>query len=482
MNPCVILFNPIAFPRNIKGRAAEAQREMMAPLSLLAIAAPLLAKGYSIKIIDQQADPDWQRMLKSYLQEKPLCVGITSMTGYQIISALEASKIIKEHSNTPVIWGGVHPTLLPRQTIENNYIDIVVEGEGEDTFSELVEALRVKSALSCINGIWYKENGLIIKTPPRELTDLNSQQLPPYNIIQKNKYKTRTVYIFTSKGCPNRCAYCYHPCHVGTWRALNAKETLKRIEFIMTVFKENLNHLYIVDNNFFVDRERAKDVIEGLAKFSIPWSAHTRIDTFLKFDEAFLRLMEKSKCISLRIGIESGSQRMLELMKTDIVIPDVITINKRLSRFDFRISYNFMIGIPTETISDIKDTFNLISLILKENKKAKKNLNVYTPYPGNELFNLAIKYGYQHPQDLIGWSDFNIKNTRNRPWLDSKRKQLIEMLLFCSPFLEDKRLFDSSPIHFLSALYRPIAKQRIKNLYYGIPLDIKIGRKMGFLG
>ena len=137
------------------------------PIGLLSIAAIPYNQGYKIKIIDQRIDANWKKTLINSLKKSPLCVGLTCMTGKQIFYALEASKIVKKHSTVPVIWGGVHATLLPEQTLENEYVDLIVLREGDVTFAELVNALEKNGSLKKIKGIYYKQNGKIIKNVER---------------------------------------------------------------------------------------------------------------------------------------------------------------------------------------------------------------------------------------------------------------------------------------------------------------------------
>ena len=106
------------------------------PHSVLAIAAPLPSKGYNVKIIDQRVDPEWQISLIEYLKRNPICVGISCMTGTQIYFAIEAAKVVRNATNgkVPIVWGGPHPSLLPEQTLQSEYVDVVCVGEGELTF------------------------------------------------------------------------------------------------------------------------------------------------------------------------------------------------------------------------------------------------------------------------------------------------------------------------------------------------------------
>src|SRR3989344_4801061 len=100
----------LIFPR------LESEKAMLLPIAVLTIAAPLVKNGFSVKIIDQRVDKNWRETLLKELKQKPLIVGISALTGKQIKYGLEAVKIVKENSGTPVVWGGVHSSLLPKQT------------------------------------------------------------------------------------------------------------------------------------------------------------------------------------------------------------------------------------------------------------------------------------------------------------------------------------------------------------------------------
>jgi len=138
------------------------------PHSLLCIAAPLQKAGYQVKIIDQRTDADWCIRLTEYLEKNPICVGISSMTGTQIYFGIEAAKIVRKLTNgkIPIIWGGPHPSIIPEQTLQSEYADMVCVGEGDETFKELVNAFAKKRPLSEVLGIAFKDGGKIIINPP----------------------------------------------------------------------------------------------------------------------------------------------------------------------------------------------------------------------------------------------------------------------------------------------------------------------------
>ena len=157
----VILVQPRARLSRAPIRTA---RHAPPPIGLLSVATPLDIAGYKVRIIDQWTEPNWEQILLAELRTRPICVGITAMTGAQIHWALKASELAKRNSDVPVVWGGVHASLLPRQTLENPYIDIVVQGEGEETFFELVRALCNRQPLDMVKGIWFKDSGQIKQT------------------------------------------------------------------------------------------------------------------------------------------------------------------------------------------------------------------------------------------------------------------------------------------------------------------------------
>ncbi|GAG10755.1 unnamed protein product, partial [marine sediment metagenome] len=182
------------------------------PLGLL-YTAIFAHKEFDIKLIDDRVESDWKSKLISELKKEPKIVGVTSLTGKQILSALEVSKIVKENSNALMLWGGIHASLLPKQTLENKYIDIIIEGEGEFTFYELMKALEKNKSLKEIKGLWYKKDGKINSNPKRPLLNLDTLPIPPYHLIDIKKYvqvrKTRdyrpSINLMTSRGCPNKC-------------------------------------------------------------------------------------------------------------------------------------------------------------------------------------------------------------------------------------------------------------------------------------
>jgi radical SAM superfamily enzyme YgiQ (UPF0313 family) len=152
-------------------------------MGLLCIASPVLRAGYDVTLIDQRIQPGWKAALQRELENQPVCVGVSTSTGPQLRYALEASRLIKETSDVPVVWGGVHSTVLPEQTLESNWVDIVVHGEGEETFLELVQTLDPGKPLDTVRGIYFKNDGRILHSGRRAMIDLAHQPPPAFELL-----------------------------------------------------------------------------------------------------------------------------------------------------------------------------------------------------------------------------------------------------------------------------------------------------------
>jgi len=480
----------LVYPQIMKGW--QARPTVALPMSLLCIATPVMNAGYDVKIIDQRVEPRWRPILKDELQKDPICVGVSSMTGPQLRHALGISKMVKEYGNSPVVWGGTHPSLLPEQTLKNENIDIVVQEEGEETFPELVQALDGKRPLSTVKGIWYKDNGLIKNAGMRPFIDLNKQPPLPYHLIEPKNY-TRTMFgiehldFFTSRGCPHQCTFCYNVAfHKRQWRPMDPDIAILRIKDF--VQRYNVRGLFFDDGNFFFDLHRGRQILEGMIKESLNVSvAKINIDflTLLKMDEKDFALLQRAHCRHLPIAVESGSEKIQTLLKKPVDVRRLLEINRDLKKYDIIPYYAFMMGLPTETEDDLSESISLAQRLLDENPKADTSFNIFTPFPGTELFDITVKNGLHPPECIEDWVSFNYRNlVQGGPWLSEKMRHLVEVLDFCT-FLMGKRPFlqpyeKTNPlVPLLCNFYAPLARKRIKHFWYQFPVEIKLAKLFG---
>jgi radical SAM superfamily enzyme YgiQ (UPF0313 family) len=480
----------LVYPRIVKGWQARPRNAM--PMSLLCIAPPAINAGYDVTIIDQRTEPEWKARLEEELQREPVCVGISSMTGPQLRHALDISRIVKEHGDTPVVWGGTHASLLPAQTLENRNIDIIVQGEGEETFPELLEALDGKRPLSTVKGIWYKENGRPKNTEMRPFVDPNAHPPLPYHLIDLRKCTRRMFGIehldfFTSRGCPHQCTFCYNAAfHKKRWRPMDPDVALRMIrDFVQG---HNVKGLFFNDSNFFFDLHRGRRILEGMIKEDLNVSiANINIDflTLLKMDEKDFELLQSAHCRRLPVAVESGSKRIQHLLKKPIDVPRLLEMNRTLKKFDMAPHYAFMMGFPTETKEELAESFSLAFKLLDENPKADTSFNIFTPFPGTELFDITVKHGLQPPERLEDWFSFHYRNlTRGAPWLSEEMRHLVGTLDFCAFFMGNRPFLQpfeqTSPlVSFLGKMYAPLARLRVKNFWHQFPAEMKLAKLLG---
>ena len=459
------------------------------PDGLLTMAALPKKEGYNIQILDLRLENDWRTALKMHIDRHPLLIALSCFTGGQIKYALEASKFIKDHNKEiPVIWGGIHPTFMPYQTLENENIDIVVIDEGDLTFLDLIKTLEADKPLNDVLGIAYKDKeGKIHKNSPRPLIqDLDSLPDLPYELIDVKKYYgfdlengNGSITLSTSRGCPFKCNFCYDTKMYGnSWRGYSAKRTLEIIKNVVSKF--GINNIFFQDDNFATNLKRFKDIVYGIIdeKLDIKWGLlGIRLDTLKILDDSFLRDMAKAGCVNMDSGVESGSDRILKMIKKGVTVQEIIDINRKMGKHSFKAKNTFIVGYPSETEEELMLSVKLARQLVKDNKNAYTPFYIYTAYPGVELWEIAKQYGVNEPKKLEDWIKFDNDNAYlHYKWLDKKRIKMIRNISFASLFANKniKYKISKNYLKLLFDLYRPIANFRFKYNVYQFPLDRKL--------
>jgi len=366
---------------------------------------------YDVTVLDQRIDTDIIHMISELISKNDdiLCLGLSVMTGEQIKHAIDISK--KFHRKLQIVWGGLHPTILPEQTLNNEFIDYIVIGEGEEAFLNLLQYLSGKDIpremfLSKKNNN-YGYN-YIADLNTSGYIDFSRFRIREEYFVKRDGFR-RAFTLETSRGCPYNCYYCHNTIHKKPYRTLLASKVIDVIEKLKNYY--NIDGIVFQEDNFFADMKRAEEIIEKLVCInSIGWKTNSRINYFYKKidDKKFMEKLLLSGCSVLQFGIESGSPKVLRMINKGIDIKKVILVNKKLSSYPIRIRYNFIVGFPGETKNDINNTFQLIDRLLKDNPYAESPfVNIYNPYPGTQLYKEALKCGFKEPGSLSGWSEFN---------------------------------------------------------------------------
>ena len=458
------------------------------PLGLMQSSVYITEK-YDVKILDLRVKPDWKSALLAELKKEPHFVGISTITGPNLISALQISKVVKENSKALVVWGGIHASLLPEQSVAHPLVDIVVKGEGEETFVELTDAIINKKPLKGILGVWYKENGEIKSNPDRPPVDLNKLPRVPYDMLDDiEKYiwvrddGVRVMNYMSSRGCPQLCTFCYVASfYKSRWKQLSAEKVLDDLEYLKNRFK--VGHVYINDDNYFVNLIRAKDVAQGIIdrKLDISWDvlgAHAA--TTIRMSDELIKLFDKSRCTGLLTGVESGSQRILDLVKKNITIQMVIDANKKFIGTGIVPTYTFISGYPTATNEELQMSVDLLFKLWKDNKNISPgNVKPFVPYPGTPLYDMAVQYGFEPPTTVEGWADVTWDNylKMKTPWLSDKDKKMRVNLYYSTVLMNPEYMYIRNKFFkMVTTMRSPLMKFRTKKLNFTLPLELMAAR------
>ena len=246
-----------------------ASSEATAPLGILAVATPLIRAGYEICLIDSTITPNYKKRVLEEARDA-ICLGISLVTGPMIRETVEIARALKEwNPDFPIILGGWHPSLLPTQTLEAPFVDYVVRGQGEDSLLELVQHIESRSAPDFVAGIGFKRDGKLIFTQERPLRPLVEMPPKAYHLADFDAYERlcgrRWAMYTSSLACPFNCAYCTNAGVYGRkWNALPAEQFVQ--ETVDLTRRYDLEMLWVVDDNFLVDLDRARAIADGLVR------------------------------------------------------------------------------------------------------------------------------------------------------------------------------------------------------------------------
>ena len=410
-----------------------ASSEATAPLGILAVATPLLRAGYRVVLIDSTITSNYKQRVLDEVRDA-LCLGVSLVTGPMIRETVEIARAIKERTPAfPIILGGWHPSLLPTQTLEASYVDYVVRGQGEEALLELVQHIESGSAPDLVSGIGFKREGKLIFTPERPLRQI--ADLPPkaYHLADFDAYERccgrRWAMYISSLACPFNCAYCTNAGVYGRkWNALEAEQFVEETVDLTTRY--NLEMLWVVDDNFLVDLDRARGIAAGLvqAGAAFQWSiqATTNLVARLSLDD--LKLLRRSGLHQICQGAESGSPKVLKAMNKDFQDFDSIYESAgRCLAAGIRPSFNIIFAFPGEGRVERQETVRFIMDVCRRFPGSEFWTNIFTPYPGAPIIEKAAEIGIQLPNSFEGWADFFPRYTK-LPWLNGREHERLQIM------------------------------------------------------
>ncbi len=453
----IVLYNPMAVFYDL-------------PLSLMAIGSQLDPSQYEVIIIDKRVDEQaHQKVLEAC--EGALCFGVTVLTGNPIVDALSVTKKVKaKYKDLPIVWGGWHPSLFSTEILEEEKaVDICVNGQGEVTFKELVEHFEGHKSLSEIPGIAYRDKQAnVFKNVKRHLTDMNELAATDYSLIDIEKYfvkkKKRQFDYISSTGCRFRCTFCSDPfVYNRAWTGVNPERMGE--EFSYWKKKFDFADINFQDETFFTKRKRVFQVANELINRNIntSWAGTLRGDQGSRMSDDEFDLCKKSGLRRVLVGVESGSQEMMDWLKKDIKMEHIWYTAERCAQRDIAVIFPFIVGFPNESEKSVKDSLEMAKKLSAMHPRFTTPIFYFKPYPGSKITQEVVENGYELPKTLEEWSNFDYVGSAG-PWVSKEKYQLIERFKFYNKMASRKHHPLTLPIKWTSKL-------RLDSQFFNFPIE-----------
>ncbi len=393
-------------PNNNKTKQVGYSEKMtMPPLGILSISGYLKMHGYSVKILDLFTNKMNKHSFMDLLnKEKPDLIGISTYTE-NFNSVIKLTEVIKaELEECIIVLGGAHVTFLPDEALECSTVDFVSRGEGEITFVELLESLNYGTlSIDEIAGLSYRKNDKIVNNIPRKYiekldclpwTELDKDEISQYHIKQL---------IITSRGCPGNCIYCASAALSGIrYRIRSAENVFSEIHF--KYHKKNERYFAFLDDTFTANKSRLYKFCDYLVKerIDITWRCDSRTDIL---SEEMIDKLYEAGCVSVHIGVESGSQFVIDQINKHIDLKKTEYLLQYMTSKGMQVMCSFILGHHCDTHETIKETIEM-AVRFKHKYNAVIGISINTPFPGTRLYNDMKELGLN--LEVTNWSSFDL--------------------------------------------------------------------------
>jgi anaerobic magnesium-protoporphyrin IX monomethyl ester cyclase len=385
-----LVYPPYGPVRNEPGiKTVKENYGIFPSLSLLYVAGILEEAGCDVLFVDAHAEELSLEQTVARLQQfGPDFVGYT-LTTYLFFQSMNWIKEIRAKLDVPVIVGGVHLSIYPRETMGYTAIDYGVTGEAERSLPDLLHALVDGVDLSRVRGITYRRpDGAVMVTPKAADCDINLAPFPARHLLDNSlyfsfisKYKNFSCFL-TSRGCPYKCIFCEQGSK--PFRARTPKNVVDELE--ICVNEQGIRELDFFDSSFTIRKDRVIAICDEIQrrKLDIVWAARTRVDCI---NDDVLRAMRSAGCTRIYYGIESGNREVLSTLKKSTSFEMYRDVIRRTRANDIHSFGYFMVGNPYEDDATVRQTIRLaLSLDLDYAQFSK-----VTPMPATEMYTLLLE-------------------------------------------------------------------------------------------
>jgi anaerobic magnesium-protoporphyrin IX monomethyl ester cyclase len=363
-------------------------------------------KGISVHLLDLSIIP-MKKLLKQVMELRPDIVGVTCFSPNRF-SSLDIVREIKSLlPETLVVAGGIHASFLYDQILKNfDSVDMVVRGEGEETVLELIDFLKEGDGLDKIRGLAFRRlSDIVVNEKRGYIKDLDSLPFPTYveHFIHFNGKRLRGASIITSRGCSGGCKFCSVPGYWGKPRFRSTENIFEEMSILVNQYK--VEYVNFMDDTFTEDKERVENLCSLIKRknLNIKWRATARVNTL---DLGVLKIMKDAGCAEISVGVESGSQDILNRFGKKTSPEKIADICTAIKALKIRLEANFIVGGPGESDKTIEETKRLIKFIKPDVFNVSQSLYLL---PGTALSREFSEKGFYN-EGL--WLDRNIDNIK----------------------------------------------------------------------
>src|SRR3954454_1880464 len=382
------------------------------PLAVLSLAAVLEGKE-DYAIVDGNADPQPEASLDRIMQESgATLLAVSVMPGPQMRAAIPLCRNFRaKYPSVPIVWGGYFPSLYTDAALNARYVDYVVRGQGEETFLELIEALRGLRKLKDVCGLSYKDQfGLHVHNADRPLRSPNDfPWLPYHRLPNADRYilptflGRRTAVHQASIGCPYRCTFCgVVPIYQGRQRTEKPERTAAVLSYLKEKFQIDAVQFY--DNNFFLNESHTAELAERLLPLRLRWWSEGRIDSVLRYSDDTFRLLQRAGAAMVFFGAEPGSDWVLKQMNKRVTTDQTLELAAKTRRFGIVPEFSFVVGNPQDPESDTQATIQFIRRIMRINPNAEIIVQHYIPTPHPDGMYGKVEGKIEFPRTPEEWA------------------------------------------------------------------------------
>lgn len=362
------------------------------PLNLAYIAAIAEGQGHEVRISDGEVDNiSPEKMVQETSDFNPDLIGMTATTPFYHI-AVNLAKKLKEVTDTPIAIGGHHITVL-REKAFDEVFDYAFIGEAEKSWLIFLEKYKNNRKVVNVPGMLYRDKDDIRSTGPAELIrNLDSLPFPARHLLNSKKYHIGTLKgnknfatVMTVRGCPFKCIFCNTEVFGGNTRKHSPEYVVKDIGEI----KERIgaDHIAFLDDSFTLDRKHVMDLCDKLIaeKLKITFETSTRAN---RIDDELVAKMVEAGLIRISYGLESTDPDIRRIMRKEVPLESYDIANKITNRYGVETDNTCMIGLPGETLETVRET---LAFLRRSREIKQANMNIAVPYPGTQLFEMALR-------------------------------------------------------------------------------------------